>query len=177
MSIFGSPRPISIDRLSIDSLKDLKDKIEDELKERNEYIQGTSGNTVKQIKELLELKENQNKYLVFNTDEYLKIISVADTDVDCNCCGNHPSNFGILLYRDKGGIEYGIIGDTWKRIEYLWTRVSISLFDTTNAIEVVKNSLKTKEEVLEIIQNHLNKCGEEFVKHHFDIAKSRLNLK
>lgn len=176
MSIFGNPRPISIDRLSFDSLTDLKNKIEEELKKRSEREQGTLGNIALQIREILQLKENRNKYLVFNMDGYLRVISVADTDVDYNCSPN-PSYSSIGLNSRKGGVEYGTFGDIWDRLSNYSNQMYISLFDTTNAIEVIKNSLKTKEEVLEIIQNHLTKCGEEFVKHHFDIAKSRLNLK
>ena len=178
MSIFNRNNKITLDKLSFDSLKDLKNKIEDELKKRNEDRQGTLENIAKQIRELLELKENRNKYLVFNMDGYFKVISVADTDVEYSCCGN-PSYSSIIFHSHKGGVEYGTSGNICVRLSdnYYPNQVHISLFDTTNAIEVVKNSLKTKEEVLEIIQKHLTKCGEEFVKHHFDIAKDRLNLK
>ena len=165
-----------MDKLSFDSLKDLKNKIEDELKKRNEDIQGTLGNIAKQIRELLELKENRNKYLVFNMDGYFKVISVADTDVEYSCCGN-PSYSSIIFHSHKGGVEYGTFGNIWERLSNYSNQMYISLFDTTNAIEVVKNSLRTKEEVLEILQNHLTKCGEEFVKYQFDVAKDRLNLK
>lgn len=165
-----------MDKLSFDLLTDLKNKIEDELKKRNERINGTLGNIASQIRELLELKENRNKYLVLNMDGYFRVISVADTDVDYTCSPN-PSYSSISLHSRKGGVEYGTYGDIWDRLSNYSNQMYISLFDTTKAIEVVKNSLKTKEEVLEIIQNHLTKCGEEFVKHHFDIAKSRLNLK
>lgn len=178
MSIFNKNKNITLNELSYDSLTDLKNKIEDELKKRNERINGTLGNIASQIRELLELKENRDKYLVLNMDGYLRVIRVADTDVDYNCRVN-PSYSSISLHTHKGGVEYETIGDIWVRLSdnYYPNKIYIPLFDTTNAIEVVKNSLKTKEEVLEIIQNHLTKCGEELVKHHFDIAKSRLNLK
>lgn len=178
MSIFNKNKNITLNELSYDSLTDLKNKIEDELKKRNEDRQGTLENIAKQIRELLELKENRNKYLVFNMDGYFKVISVADTDVDYNCCGN-PSYSSIIFHSHKGGVEYGTIGDIWVRLNdnHYPNKIYISLFDTTNAIEVVKNSLKTKEEVLEILQNHLTKCGEKFVKHYFDRARTILNLK
>lgn len=176
MSIFNRDNKITLDKLSFDSLKDLKSKIEDELKKRNEDRQGTLGNVVKQIRELLELKENRNKYLVFNMDGYFKVISVADTDVEYSCCGN-PSYSSISFHSHNGGIEYGTFGNIWERLSNYSNQMYLSLFDTTNVLEVVKNSLKTKEEVLEILKNHLTKCSEEFVKYHFDIAKDRLKLK
>lgn len=176
MSIFNKNKNITLNELSYDSLTDLKSKVEDELKKRNEDRQGTLGNIAKQIRELLGLKENRDKYLVFNMDGYFKVLSVADTDVDYSCSAN-PSYSSIRFHSHNGGIEYGTLGNIWERLSNYSNQMYLSLFDTTNVLEVVKNSLKTKEEVLEILKNHLTKCSEEFVKYHFDIAKDRLNLK
>lgn len=63
MSIFGNKRPLTIEELDEESLRNLRNDIERELYNRNELRMGTVENIAKKIRELFDLKENKNKFL------------------------------------------------------------------------------------------------------------------
>lgn len=87
------------------------------------------------------------------------------------------SNGNVTIHSYKAGVEYGTYDKIWERVCNYSNEVYITIFkvdDTT--IDTVKECFKTREEVKDIIEKHLDKCCEEFKKHHLEIMKRRLDI-
>lgn len=171
MSIFGNKRPLTIEELDEESLRHLKNDIERELYNRNELRMGTAENIAKKIRELFYLKENKNKFFVYNNNGYINIIRVSGvSDISA-------SNGDVTIHSYKAGVEYGTYNKIWERVCNYSNEVYITIFkvdDTT--VDTVKECFKTREEVKDIMEKHLDRCCKDFKEYHLDIMKRRLEI-
>ena len=161
-----------ITQLSEQELRSIKENMEEEISRRRELCKGTAENIAKKINEILHLKENKNKLIVFTRGAYIQIIRVSGTTAK----GYADST--ISLHNSKGGITWGNWPNTWERLDSYSNQEYISLdkiSDTT--LDLVISCLKTEEETITIINNHLDTCCNDFKKNYLDIAKNRLSLK
>lgn len=171
MSIFGNKKPITINELSEESLRNLRNDIDKEISKRMELSNGTAENIAKKIRELFNLKENKNKFFVYNSKGYVNIIRVSGvSDISAY-------NGDVTIHSYKAGVEYGTYDKIWERLCNYSNEVYITIFkvdDTT--IDTVKECFKTREEVKDIMEKHLDRCCTDFKEYHLDIMKKDWKL-
>lgn len=171
MSIFGNKKSLTINELSEESLRNLRNDIDKEINKRMELRNGTAENIAKKINELFNIKENKDKLLVYNSDAYVHIIKIFKAKATAY-------SGTITIDSNSTGVEYGCYDNTWERLSNYANQMCIYIGEPDeNTIEKVKACLKTEQETLTIINEHLDKCCEDFKKHHLDIMKRRLFIK